>query len=98
MQETTSAAGDRRGSANPTWSKTRQRAFEGGPPELAGRLHEGAGNGTGYGYVKRHYPEHVTYHGFAGGPEVRDLWVKEIERRLAAKRQQRVAHLLSETR
>ena len=46
VQETTSAAGDRRGSANPTWSKTRQRAFEGGPPELAGRSHEGVGNGT----------------------------------------------------
>jgi hypothetical protein len=46
VQETTSAAGDRRGSANPTWSKTRQRAFEGGPPELAGRLHEGVGNGA----------------------------------------------------
>jgi len=46
VQETTSAAGDRRGSANPTWSKTRQRAFEGGPPELAGRSHEGVGNGA----------------------------------------------------
>ena len=46
VQETTSVAGDRRGSVNPTWSKTRQRAFEGGPPELAGRLHEGVGNGT----------------------------------------------------
>jgi hypothetical protein len=46
VQETTSVAGDRRGSVNPTWSKTRQRAFEGGPPELAGRSHEGVGNGT----------------------------------------------------
>jgi hypothetical protein len=29
--------GDRCGSVNPTWSKARQAAFEGGPPELPGR-------------------------------------------------------------
>ncbi|GAB3656945.1 hypothetical protein GCM10027596_11750 [Nocardioides korecus] len=45
VQETTSAAGDRRGSANPTWSKTEQRVLEGGPPELAGRSLEVVGNG-----------------------------------------------------
>ena len=29
---------------NPTWSKVRQQAFEGGPPELAGRPLEVLGN------------------------------------------------------
>jgi hypothetical protein len=67
VQETTSTAGDRRGSANPTWSKTRQRAFEGGPPELAGRSHEGVGNGTprwmvaNRAVVRRHGEQNPAY-------------------------------------
>lgn len=44
VQETTSAPGDRCGSANPTRSKARQGAFEGGPPELPGRPLEACGN------------------------------------------------------
>jgi hypothetical protein len=58
VQETTSVPGDRNGSVNPTWSKVKKerdvgfvggllaRAFEGGPPELAGRPHEVVGNGS----------------------------------------------------
>ena len=40
-------AGDGRGTANPTWSKTKRtprasaEAIEGGPPELPGRSHAG---------------------------------------------------------
>ncbi len=37
--------GDHVGSANPTGSKTRQRTFEGGSSEFAGRSHETVGNG-----------------------------------------------------
>ena len=36
--------GDRCGSVNPTRSKARQGAFEGGPPEHPGRPHEDGGN------------------------------------------------------
>ena len=36
--------GDQRGSVNPTRSKVRQDAFEGGPPEHPGRPHEDGGN------------------------------------------------------
>ena len=36
--------GDRCGSVNPTRSKVRQGAFEGGPPEHPGRPQEGGGN------------------------------------------------------
>lgn len=45
VQETTSTPGDRGGSANLTWSKLRQDAFEGGPPEHPGRALEVVGNG-----------------------------------------------------
>lgn len=45
VQETTSDPGDRVGSVNPTWSKVRQCAFEGGSPEHAGRPLEAIGNG-----------------------------------------------------
>jgi len=44
VQETTSAPGDRCGSANPTGSKARQGAFEGCSPELPGRPLEAHGN------------------------------------------------------
>ncbi len=51
VQETTSVPGDRHGSVNPTRSKIKRvrsagpaRAFEGGPPELAGRSHEAPGD------------------------------------------------------
>ncbi len=45
VQETTSDPGDRIGSVNPTRSKIRQCATEGGPPERTGRLLETVGNG-----------------------------------------------------
>jgi hypothetical protein len=48
--------GDSRGSVNPTWSKVKRsllasvsetaQAFEGGPPEPAGRPLEAVGNGS----------------------------------------------------
>jgi hypothetical protein len=44
VQETTSTRGDSRGSVNPTRSKARQGAFEGGPPELPGRPLEVGGD------------------------------------------------------
>ena len=45
VQETTSDPGDRIGSVNPTRSKSRQCASEGGPPEHTGRTLEVVGNG-----------------------------------------------------
>lgn len=45
VQETTSGRGDPTGSVNPTGSKSRQGAFEGGPPEHPGRTLEAVGNG-----------------------------------------------------
>ena len=45
VQETTSGLGDQVGSANPTRSKLRQCASEGGPPEHTGRALEAVGNG-----------------------------------------------------
>src|SRR5947209_19854794 len=43
VQETTSARGDPRGSANPTRLKASQEAVDGGPPELRGRPPEAVG-------------------------------------------------------